>query len=459
MYLIARDPAVPNPSSIIPRGEPTKMDHLFRSTDPKDAPPSVGEAAFTSIMDFVNFYQYGSDRETACADDSRSIGDPPGEDAASVVEIQRRNLRGLVVDGTIDKELSSLPPPRKCPRGRGFCTWCCLTPRWSLKGWSNRERFLLTLVVFNTIVIIGLLCSNIIISQKNGGGCRQLEISSIESRSTNRETPETYHNNSLNCPGEKSSDVLNTDDSGMGDSGIAQVQEVGDPDEFCGCAACTQQVWNNTAGDGATCGERIRFLSRESPRLYPTQVHACRRIAFEYPCACGGCDPGQCHLPTPEFMLPTAYVPPQGATPAPTPVPAVVDPTINQEQMESYCFPAPDQRATFKLWGGMIVQVKEDANVCGPGSNRFSRDTVVVDEVNETITLQYKNGVASEVRILLPEEERPFTYGTYSFSVKSVVVKDSDGAIVSSVLPKDLVLGLFTWDSMENYALRCVPGI
>lgn len=427
---------------------------LFRSsTDPKDHVPqhtTVG-STITNIMDFTNFYRYSSDRETAPADDSRSIStknDPPGEDATSVVEVQRRNLRGLVVDGTIDKELSS--PPAYHSRGFDVLPWSCSTLR-SLRGWSNRERILLAIVFFNTIVIFALLCSNIMILQKSNGSCRQNAMSSIESRSTNGETPT---GGSWNCPGAISTDAATMDDSNGGNSGVVEVQ-VGDPDELCGCAACTQQVWNNRAGDGSTCGERIRFLTRESPRLYPTQVHACRRIAFEFPCACGGCDPGQCHLPTPAFVLPTSYVPPQGATPAPTPVPRVVDPMINQEQMEIYCFPAPDQRATFKLWGGMIVQVKEDAGqVCGPGSNKFSRDAVVVDEVNETITLQYKNGVASEVRILLPEEDRPFTYGTYSFSVQSVVVKDSIGAIVSNVLPKDLVLGLFTWDSMENYDVR-----
>jgi hypothetical protein len=431
------------------------MDSLFRSTtDPKeDAPQNTGGlTTIASIMDFANFYRYGSDRETAPADDSHSINsnDRSGEEDA-VVEMQRRNVRGVVVDGSVEKAFSPATPSYHS-RGYGYSTWPRSTAARCLKGWSSRERFLLALVIFNTMVILGLLCSNIVLLQKKGDSCtNEMALASIESRSTNGENRK--------CDGEKSSGDSAAGDSSIGgyNSGVAEVQ-VGDPDELCGCAACTQQVWNNPAGDGATCGERIRFLTSESSRLYPTQVHACRRIAFEFPCACGGCDPSQCHLPTPEFVLPTSYVPPQGATPAPTPIPAVVDPMIEQEQMEIYCFPPPNQRATFKLWGGMIVQVKEDASqVCGPGSNRFSRDTVAVDEVNQTITLQYKNGVASEVRILLPQEERPFTYGTYSFSVQSVVVKDAAGAIVSNVLPKDLVLGLFTWDSMENYDVRCVP--
>jgi hypothetical protein len=46
----------------------------------------------------------------------------------------------------------------------------------------------------------------------------------------------------------------------------------------------------------------------------------------------------------------------------------------------------------------------------------------------------------------------PFTYGTYRWSVQSIAVKDASGNVLSNRLDKDLVLGLFTWDSTEDYA-------
>jgi hypothetical protein len=65
------------------------------------------------------------------------------------------------------------------------------------------------------------------------------------------------------------------------------------------------------------------------------------------------------------------------------------------------------------------------------------------------------NGVweGSEVRVLLPDSEMPFRYGTFSYSVSSVSVVDTTtNTVVSSVLPDDLVIGLFTWDDTEDYA-------
>jgi hypothetical protein len=102
----------------------------------------------------------------------------------------------------------------------------------------------------------------------------------------------------------------------------------------------------------------------------------------------------------------------------------------------------------------MVLQVKESSGACGPGNNRFSTSTVKIDETAGTLTLLYQNMQASEVRVLLPVAQRPFTYGTYKFSVQSVSVKSSDGTIKSKVLPKELVLGLFTWDDSENYAIH-----
>jgi hypothetical protein len=127
---------------------------------------------------------------------------------------------------------------------------------------------------------------------------------------------------------------------------------------------------------------------------------------------------------------------------------------MRQEDQVLYCYPDPTIRTTYTLWGGMVVQVKEDAGACGPGNNLFTTNTVVVDETADTLTLLFKENVASEVRVLLPAAQRPFTYGTYSFSVKSVAVKDAAGVVLSNVLPKELVLGMFTWDDTENYAVH-----
>jgi hypothetical protein len=101
------------------------------------------------------------------------------------------------------------------------------------------------------------------------------------------------------------------------------------------------------------------------------------------------------------------------------------------------------------------VEVKESTSPCGPGDNRFSRNTVAVN--GNSLTMGYKNvnGVweGSEVRVLLPDSEMPFGYGTFSFSVSSVSVVDTTtNTVVSSVLPDDLVIGLFTWDDTEDYA-------
>jgi hypothetical protein len=102
----------------------------------------------------------------------------------------------------------------------------------------------------------------------------------------------------------------------------------------------------------------------------------------------------------------------------------------------------------------MIVQVKQElaANACGPGNNIFVDQTVLVDPEADTLTLKFANGLASEVRILLPGARRPYTYGNYAFSVKSITVKDVAQSVISTTLPKELVLGIFTWDDTEDFA-------
>jgi hypothetical protein len=234
---------------------------------------------------------------------------------------------------------------------------------------------------------------------------------------------------------------------------------LGDPDAKCGCPTCTDAIWNEMAGL-YSCGDRISYLATEFPLHYPTQVHACRQIAFEFPCICGGCDPGRCSIGTSEFVLPSNWQPSSkdrfGAeiTPAPTPVTAVTDASADRENQVLYCFPSPEARKTYTLWDGMVVQPKEDAGVCGPGNNRFSSSNAIVDEAANTLTLVHTAGTSAEVRVLLPKESRPFTYGTYSFSVKSVEVKDATGSVLSNILPKELILGLFSWDDTGGWNMH-----
>jgi hypothetical protein len=201
----------------------------------------------------------------------------------------------------------------------------------------------------------------------------------------------------------------------------------------CGCSTCTDDVLGTMAG-GYTCGARITWL-QTAQGGGKSEVDACKKIAGEeYPGICGPmCDPDRCNLaPTPVTPYPT-YV-----SAAPSPL---------------YCFPPEGSRETFeKVWDKYTVQVKEDASPCGPGNNLFSRSTVSKAGNEVTLKFQKQNGrwEGSEVRIVLPGEE--FTYGTYKFHVKSVDILDSTTQTsISKVLPKEMVLGLFTWDDTERY--------
>ena len=106
------------------------------------------------------------------------------------------------------------------------------------------------------------------------------------------------------------------------------------------------------------------------------------------------------------------------------------------------------------------MEVKEGLS-CDLGYwNQFTTKTVSVDKYEPK--LQFKKGddgwdgwEGSEVRVILPEEEMPYTYGTYSFSIKSVSVLDSvTSAVIDTVLPQSQVLRLYTWDDTGYYADR-----
>ncbi len=214
----------------------------------------------------------------------------------------------------------------------------------------------------------------------------------------------------------------------------------------CGCEDCTTEILNTLAG-AYPCGDRITYLINFEGY---SELNACRKVAGdEFPFICGpGCNPDMCDDATPSPITPSPTYPP---IPAPSSL---------------YCFPDDDgvSRVTYSnMWniennngGGMEVQVKE-GNVCGPGDNRFSRNTV--SRNNDDLTLQFKRNTdtnvweASEVRVTLSNSQ-PFNYGNYTFHVKSVAVKDASGTTISEILPANIVLGLFTWDPTDRYEVH-----
>jgi len=197
----------------------------------------------------------------------------------------------------------------------------------------------------------------------------------------------------------------------------------------CGCATCTSSVLNTMAGD-YSCGDRINFLRSNGY----SEAEACKQVAgVEFSGTCGPmCDPDLCTtVPTPVTPYPT-YI---SAPPSPL-----------------YCYPAEDSRVSYEnIWGAYTVQVKERDSPCGPGGNLFSSSTVSL--TGNEISLKFKKNSSghwesSEVRVFM--RGQAFKYGNYKFHVKSVDVIGPSGT-VSSVLPNDLVLGLFTWDDTERY--------
>jgi len=217
------------------------------------------------------------------------------------------------------------------------------------------------------------------------------------------------------------------------------------PTPPCGCNDCTQQVLDTLSGivpNKYTCGARIDYLQQHDGL---TELDACRRVAHtEFPCICGPmCDPDQCD----------GQIAPSPVTPDPTYIP-------DEPSDSLYCFPDDSDRVTFNnVWSDYTVQVKEavpKGSACGPGDNIFSSSLVSMPNSNE-LMLEFKRNAstghweASEVRIIRANDE-PFSYGTYSFSVGSVSVVDSvTQDITSDLLPKEMVLGLFTWDDVDRY--------
>ena len=218
--------------------------------------------------------------------------------------------------------------------------------------------------------------------------------------------------------------------------------------KYCGCHDCTDEVWAAMAG-AYPCGDRITYMKSEWGGSLSDE-EACAFVSNEFPSICGPyCDPSKCDDQCPLYAEP--YAAPDGTSTNP--------PNTLTVQDSLYCYPDYNQRERYTNAFGdtYVIEAKDgQGGLCGPGNNAFTGDTVFYDATSQELTLEYKNigssWKASEVRILKSEADPTFGYGTFIFSLKSVKVFDASNTIVSSALPPDLVLGLFTWDTTEDYA-------
>ena len=216
--------------------------------------------------------------------------------------------------------------------------------------------------------------------------------------------------------------------------------------KYCGCHDCTDTVWSTMAG-AYPCGDRIEYMKSQWGGSLPEE-EACAFVSAEFPSVCGPyCDPSTCDGRCPLYAEPYT-------APADTP-----STTSLKIQDPLYCFPEYNQRERYaNTFGGTyIIEAKDgQGGPCGPGNNAFTSDTVSYDASTQELSLEYKKigsvWKASEVRLLKSETDPTFSYGTFTFSIKSVSVYDESNNIVSSALPNDLVLGLFSWSTTEDYA-------
>jgi hypothetical protein len=204
---------------------------------------------------------------------------------------------------------------------------------------------------------------------------------------------------------------------------------------YCGCSTCTIDKWNTMAGD-YSCGDRITWVAQNDPTVGGSVSNACKLVSKEFNNVCGQwCNPEQC----------------TGSTES-------VEPIVRQPSSNLYCFPPQSNRKRYdNVFRKFTMEVKEsDGIICGPGDNRFRRDAVDYDSTNGLkLRFETVNGewVGSEVR-LVPADNTQFSYGTYAFTVSSVKWMRSDGSVRGRSLPPSLVLGLFTWDDTDNFAIR-----
>lgn len=221
---------------------------------------------------------------------------------------------------------------------------------------------------------------------------------------------------------------------------------------FCGCASCTTDAWIRMAGE-FSCGARISYVTDYQGK---TEREACRKVAGdEFSEICGACNPDTCKTVDPHQFSPNTQEVAAEPSNDPPMQPQFADISLTPN-FPLYCFPAYNDRVRYEnVWGKYTLEVKESDAACGPSDNFFDRRAVQLQ--NDELALRFlKVGdrwTAGEVRVLLPQEEMPFHYGEFSWSVKSIAVIDSSsGAIVDTVLPVTMILGLFSWDATEDYA-------
>ena len=231
------------------------------------------------------------------------------------------------------------------------------------------------------------------------------------------------------------------------------IQTTNDEASHCGCQDCDDSIWNLNVYDyngDYTCGARIEWV-RDT--LGQTEEDACIAVAAnEFPTECGkACNPFRCDGRQNPYSV--ANDPP------------VVSGDLAFDA-DLYCYPSYNARQTYtNVWSNnFIMQTKETQDPlarCDPGANLFDKNAASFDANTQELTLTFEKepgeGVwrGSEVRLVLPVGEAPFSYGTYEWSVKSIEIIDSfTNTVVSKTLPPRIVLGLFTWDPSENFAIR-----
>ena len=212
------------------------------------------------------------------------------------------------------------------------------------------------------------------------------------------------------------------------------------PSYLCGCSLC-EHLW--------MCAERVEWLLQEysfssatsatttvassnQQQVVLTEDQACQQVATEYPFRCRVCStsPTQCNS-DPQLDLDAWH----------------------DEEPPLYCFPPAADRVRYTLWNGKRLDVKQSAGttaVCGPRQNHFSATGVRVVEADNHLVLRYQAASASEVRIRLPANEHPYHYGTYTFSVHSITVRNKQGNVISNnnnkELPDGIILSFSTYD-------------
>lgn len=224
----------------------------------------------------------------------------------------------------------------------------------------------------------------------------------------------------------------------------------------CGdCIECDDAAWNKVVSDyngDFACGARIDWITAN---LGVSEYDACIIVAGnEFPTECGkACNPRRCD----------GRMDPYEVLDDPTPVQS----GDLQKEANLYCYEPYNERQRWtNVWSNAFtMEVKETSSptgVCDPGANHFSTQAVSFDATSQELTLEFKRQegrwIGGEVRLVLPNQDTtPFHYGTYEWSLKSVKILNANTGlevVPPRPLPPRLTIGLFTWDTTEDFAIR-----